>query len=141
MEATENGQVEEMRRVKVFLNEHLKPGDTLGVINRWSSRNGDKHFISVIATVNGEPMEIDYWIKTLLGEKISRKHGGVSQGGGGMDMGFNLVYQIGAKLWPGGFQCAGEKCQSNDHSGYDKPGRDGEAAHSDSGYALRRQWL
>jgi hypothetical protein len=31
-------------------------------------------------------------------------------------MGFALVYALGRKLYPDGFDCAGERCPSNDHS-------------------------
>jgi hypothetical protein len=46
---------------------------------------------------------------------------GITVGGGGMDMGFHLVYNLGRVLWPFGFKRAGKRC--------------------DGGYALRQEWL
>jgi hypothetical protein len=62
--------------------------------------------------------------------------GGLKIGGCGMDMGFALVYALGRKLYPDGFDCAGERCPSNDHCN-----RVEATHHKDGGYALRHAWI
>jgi len=83
------------------------------------------------------------------------KSDGLIVGGCGMDMGFHVVYQLGAALWPDGFGCIGERCRSCDHSNGDRNYRPNVALttaakggppayehwHRDSGYALRQEWL
>jgi hypothetical protein len=133
----------------------LHPGDTVQTILRHVSRSGMSRSISPV--IGGE--DVSYLVAPACGLSFDRKHGGVRMGGGGMDMGFALVYDLSRTLWPDGFGCVGATrnntylCPSNDHSNGDqdytphgKPGplpghRSEQHWHSDGGYALRHRWL
>ena len=56
-----------------------------------------------------------------------------------MDMGFHLVYELSRALYPAGFVCSGDKCNSNDHSNGDRDHSPHQ--HQDGGYALRCRWI
>ena len=151
MRYTQTEQVEALNKLKQW----LKPGDTVHTVLRHKSRSGMSRSISAFATVDGQPMELDYFIAQAMGESIDRKHGGLRMTGCGMDMGFALVYNLSSRLFPDGFGCIGKGepgsgvyCPSNDHSNGDReyhahmecpPGR--PHWHSSGGYALRHRWL
>jgi len=66
------------------------------------------------------------WFGMLLDYRRD-KRGALKVGGCGMDMGFHVVYNVGAKLWPKG--------TAKPHSTRNgEPDRDG-------GYALKSEWL
>ena len=127
------------------LRETLKPGDTLHTVLRSVSRSGMSRVIDVFHFYKDEKGEIrqewlSYWIAKAcrLSFKTEGREG-IKIAGCGMDMGFEIVYTLGRTLWPNGFECAGEKCRSNDHSNGDRNRE--PHAHSDGGYALRQEWL
>jgi hypothetical protein len=62
-----------------------------------------------------------------MGDRFDRNREGIVVGGCGMDMGFHLVYNLGATLWP---------------KGTEKPHgtRNGEPDTS-GGYALKSRWI
>ena len=106
------------------LLEILKPGDTVQTILRHVSRSGMMRHISFRA----HDRDITYWVGIATGTTATRE--GVyalKVGGCGMDMGFAVVYELGATLWP---------------RGTDKPHgyRNGEL-DSDGGYALKQTWI
>lgn len=126
----------------------VAPGDTVYSILRHTSRSGLQREISlvavdrlavvsfpewdesreaVVAAVAREALTaLDYWVVHGFGYRIG-KHGGIVVGGGGMDMGFHLVYNLGRRLWP---------------NGTDKPhGKRNGQPDSDGGYALKHRWL
>jgi len=73
--------------------------------------------------------DISYLAARLL-DMNRGKSGGIKIGGCGMDMGFELVYCLGRKLFPDGFKVKGIG-RNGDTSGWDK----------DGGYALKYNWL
>lgn len=113
---------------KKYLRKLLKPGQTVYTILNHCSSSGMSRSISlVIADKKGEIIKLDYWVAKAKGEHIDDKHGGLKVSGCGMDMGFNLVYNLGHMLWP---------------NGTNKPhGSRNGAPDSDGGYALKHQWL
>ena len=130
------------------LRETLKPGDTLHTVLRSVSRSGMSRVIDVYHFYTdpktGEIRQewLSYWIAKACEFSFQDKsgaHEGIKIGGCGMDMGFEIVYTLGRTLYPDGFECAGEKCRSNDHSNGDRSRE--PHAHSDGGYALRQEWL
>jgi hypothetical protein len=129
------------------LREWLPPGSTVQTILRHVSRSGMVRDISAIATVDGEPFDITYWVSRALIARIA-DGGGIRRGGCGMDMGFDLVYSLSRTLYRDGFYCIGEStdrdrtCPSNDHFN-DRGVRNYShfRHHSDGGYALRQRWL
>jgi hypothetical protein len=113
------------------LRAMLPPGSEVKTILRHCSRSGMSRSISVV--IDGE--DLTWLAARAMGEKFDR-YGGITRGGCGMDMGFDLVYSLSRRLYPDGFGCIGERCPSNDHcNGVAGP------AHESGGYALKHRWL
>lgn len=109
------------------LRTFLKPGDKITTVLRHTSRSGDQRAITLACVHEGEIWNIDFWVARALGLKIDRTHGGVSIGGGGMDMEAGIVHLLGTKMWP---------------NGTPKPhGRRNGQPDSNGGYALKQQAL
>lgn len=123
-------------QARQFLSAQLKPGDTINCILRHVSRSGMMRHISLLKGEN----EISYLVAPLLDYKRDKNDGGIKTSGCGMDMGFDLVYQLGHALYLKGFQCSGENCQGNSHMNDNVP-RDGKMWHDDGGYAFKHNWL
>ena len=125
------------------LREWLKPGDTIYTIVEHVSRSGMQREIRVLIPRVSEDghayfLHPNFAAAALLGCRQGKRDGLVVSGCG-MDMGFHLVYNIGRSLWPDGYECSGDKCQSNDHSNGDRDYTPHH--HTDGGYALRHEWL
>lgn len=127
--------------VKELLQE-LKPGDTLYSVLRSVSRSGMSRVISTksikLRDGGADIRQYDYAIQELLGLKMHNYEGN-KIGGGGMDMGFSIVYNLSRELFHDGFECIGSGCPSNDHSNGDRDYTPHH--HEDGGYALRQRWL
>ncbi len=140
---SKSNDVEKKEAVERLLRT-VEPGDTVYTIARHVSRSGMQREISLVAIDRSLivlPIEsrveiaklgrdalttIDFFAARALGYRIG-KHGGIVVGGGGMDMGFHLVYNLGRALWP---------------NGTDRPhGRRNGQPDSDGGYALKHGWL
>ena len=91
--------------------------------------------IKCFVASDGNIVDITWYVANALGTTRDR-YWGITRGGCGMDMGFDLIYSLSRTLYPNGFACIGEWCPSNDHSN-----RDYGLAHSDGGYALNQRWL
>lgn len=128
----------EVTRIK--LREMLKPGDTLYTSLNHVSRSGMSREIGLYVGSGDAIQRLTHDAAEAVELKVG-KHDGVKMGGWGMDMGFSLVYSLGRSLYPAGFQCAGEACQSNDHFNDSAIKRDGSHHHKDGGYAFRQDWL
>ena len=105
----------------------LSPGDEVFTILRNVSTSGMQRCISLLVIKDNKPINLDYNASVLLGRKISDKYAGLLTNGCGMDMGFDLVYNLGCALWPAG--------TPNPHGT-----RNGEP-DTDGGYALKQQWI
>lgn len=140
---TTKERTEEREKALESLREMLPPGSTVKTILRHCSRSGMTRAISPV--VDGEDIS---WLvcRAIPSFKFNQRHGGITMGGCGMDMGFALVYNLSSTLYRDGFECIGDGegfrsgwCPSNDHSNGD---RDYTPHHHDSGgYALRQEWL
>lgn len=117
------------------LQNLLSPGDTVYTQVTHVAASGMSRNIKVMVIRDNEPQNITYWVAQAIGCKMSRNGDGLKISGCGMDMAFEVVYNLGRVLWPNGFECCGQgKCRSNDHSNGDsnyKP-----HLHRDGGYAL-----
>ena len=120
----------EQEEARERLLEFVKPGDTVYTILRHVSRSGMSRAISlVVEREGGGFVTLDRWASVLL-EGYSERHGGCKASGCGMDMGFHLVYSLGRRLFPDGFDT---------WEGY---WRNGPMDHDpDGGYALKQRWL
>lgn len=103
---------------RATLLEMVKPGATVYTILRHCSASGMTRRISLAIVHEGKFRCIDVLAADLMGDKVHRQ-GGIVVGGCGMDMGYHLVYQLGACLWPSG-------TPEPDHCG---------------GYELRHEWV
>jgi hypothetical protein len=119
----------------------LKPGDRVYCILRHRSASGMLRVIQLLALVDGDRRYLGYNAAVLMDDRYDRDREGIRVSGAGMDMGFHLVYNLGATLWPDGFPCAGECCPSNDHTNGDRDYTPDHVTHRDGGYALRHEWL
>lgn len=122
MKQTKKQQAERAEAIEQ-LRELLKPGDTVPTILRHVSRSGMRRCISPI--IDGRDMS--YTVALAMNDRVSETHGGIVCDGCGMDMGFALVYNLGATLWPKGTPAP--------HGT-----RNGEP-DSTGGYALKHRWL
>lgn len=105
----------------------LKPAQTVHCILRKVSVSGMSRRISfVIFRDDGLICNLDRLISLACGYKHSDKQGLVV-GGCGMDMGFSVVHNLGAVLWPEG--------TPSPHGS-----RNGEP-DIDGGYALKHNWI
>ncbi len=134
-------QQQEQNDARVALREIVKPGDKVFTILRHVSRSGMQRVIGVVVPTADGLRDITWSVSKAIGYPNDRDRWGVKVNGCGMDMGFEVVYNLGRVLWADGVPCAGEEpCYSNDHSnGMREYGP--AIIHPDGGYALRPSWL
>lgn len=115
----------EVNESRAYLLKMLKPGAKVLTVLRNVSRSGMSRRIDLYTIHKGEVMYLSPAAAVVMGDP--RPTDGIKIGGCGMDMGFSLVYNLGATLWP---------------KGTPKPHgtRNGEP-DSDGGYALKHSWL
>ena len=126
------------------LLEWVKPGDTVYTVLRHVSRGGMQREIGLVLLspgTDGRPVDLhpNYIVAKVLGLTLAKHGDAVNISGTGRDKGFEIVYNLGAALWPNGYTCTGEGCQSNDHSNGDR--NYAPHLHRDGGYALAPRWL
>jgi len=130
MNAKEQEKAEAIDRLK----EWLKPGGTVYTVLRRVSASGMTRHISVIfpQVEDGKirMSDLTWNVGKALGRKFDRDTQGLVVQGCGMDMGFEVVYSLGCKLFPDGFKVEG-RGRNGDTSGWDK----------DGGYALEHRWI
>jgi len=130
--AQKAADIEESRQT---LLRWLKPGDVVYTVLRHVARSGMSRRIDLYTFAPGEgggpPVKL--WLSwhaaRVMGYRLGGKSGddGIVVGGCGMDMGFHLVYTLGARLWPDGTP--------------EPHGRRNGEPDSDGGYALRQEWI
>lgn len=103
------------------LREWVKPGDTIHVINRHTSRSGMLRVLQLVKLETNERGEVQkswlgYNAALALGWSYDKEREGIRVSGCGMDMGFHVVYELGWKLFGDGWPCSGERCPSPDHT-------------------------
>ena len=150
------------------LREWIKPGDTVYTVLRHVSRSGMSRNISVVLIDGDAMLHPNHAVARVTGSPLVRggMNDAIKMGGCGMDMGFALVYDLSARLWPNGYGCMGDKCNSNDHTNGDRSYEVGAHAkvpsglcptckhhgddctgdtashhHGDGGYGLTQRWL
>ena len=134
---TKKAQAEAERQEAIAeLREMLPPGTTVYTILRHVSSSGMMRVIEPVIVVDGKVLRITWLVLKALERSSHKKYDGVVIGGCGSDMGFEIVYHLGSVLYPNGFDCAGSKCQGNDHFNRVETNH-----HRDGGYALEHRWL
>lgn len=114
------------------LRKWLKPGATVYTILEHHAASGMSRYIRVVIPYVRDNGEIDFIhpnhaVAKALGLRRNDKREGMLIQGCGMDMGFEIVYRLGAALWPDG--------TSEPHGT-----RNGEPDCA-GGYALKHRWL
>lgn len=84
-----------------LLNE-LVPGDTIYTVLRHISKSGMTRWIDLYVIRDNEPERISYYAALVLGARINEE--GIKVRGGGMDMGFHLVYRLSCELFDAGYK-------------------------------------
>lgn len=105
----------------------IKPGETVYTVLRHVSASGMSRTIDVFIVRKGAPIRLSHLIAAVTGYGFDRDRIGVKMSGAGMDMGFEIVYTLGCKLWP-----KGTRRPHGTRNG--EPDRNG-------GYALRHSWF
>lgn len=105
------------------LREHvgIQAGDTIYTSLVHRSRSGMSRDYRVYAIKPNDAGEcVPWWITYNVAEAIGAAHSqngdALRVGGCGFDGGFDICYRLGLALFPSGFDCIGDRCQSNDHS-------------------------
>ena len=135
---TKKEKQEKKTEARQRLLEILKPGDTVQCILRTVSRSGmsrriDFYTIKADGNEGIEKLFLTAFISRLLNYTYTVDDWGNKKGlrvdGCGMDMGFEVVYNIGRHLWP-----KGDGKFTINRNGDPRPETDG-------GYLLRHNWL
>ena len=89
--------------------------------------------ISVVLHGKDGPQDITRLVAEALDSKVKDRYfNAIRRQGCGMDMGFDLIYNLGRVLYPQGFDLVpGQRGRNGDTSGHD----------DDGGYALNQRWL
>lgn len=111
-------QAQQAKARETLLAEFLSLGDTVHMIVCHVARSGMSRHISTLIVKNGQIRDITYLVAEALDYRRDIHDGGLVVTGCGMDMGFEVVYNLGRALWPQGY-----------------------AQHTDGGYALRQDWI
>jgi len=130
--AEKNRSIEELKTI-------LKPGDEVYTKLNHVSKSGMQRAISVKIIRDNKIQNISYLVSQVTEFKLHNKYEGIKIGGCGMDMGFEIVYNLGRILFKESFNCIGKGCPSNDHFNGDRDYT--SHPHSDSGYALKQRWI
>ena len=132
--------------------DKLKAGETVYTILNHVSKSGMLRVIDLVVIRDNQPSNIYPFIREIEEKftkdfKPDKKHQGFRVSGVGMDMGFNLVYNLSSRLFPNGFECIGwdkpskDRCPSSDHVNNPKVNSEDGFIHKDGGYALKQKWL
>lgn len=115
------------------LRAMIKPGDTLWTVLRHVSKSGMMRHVDVYLLAVGDDGKVrPRWLSRLISRALGYSmttgaRDSLKVPGCGMDVGFKVVYNLGAALWPNGTpQPHGTRNGSPDSAG---------------GYALRQEWL
>ena len=81
----------------------LQPGSTIWAIERHTSQSGMSHWFDFYTIKNDELLRLTYQICMACYYKDDARHGyALKTSGCGMDMAFQVVYNLGQAMWPDG---------------------------------------
>jgi len=89
--------------IEKLLEHYLAPGSTVYTLLTHVSSSGLSRDITLYVVNNNKLENITYYAAHALGERLieTNRHRAIKQHGGGMDMGFNLVYNLSSVLFHG----------------------------------------
>jgi hypothetical protein len=76
----------------------LKPGETVWTVLRHVSASGMSRTIDIFVIRDKKPRRISHLVARAVGYGFDRDRMGIKSQGGGMDMGFEAVYNLGYAL-------------------------------------------
>ena len=85
------------------LREEIKEGDTLWTQLQHVSKSGMTRHIGVRHIKDNYPLNYTYIVAKALGSKVSDRYDGIKREGCGMDMGFDLIYNLSYVLYGDGY--------------------------------------
>lgn len=122
------------------LREWLPPGSEVLTTVTHVARSGMQRSIKLFRTYvedgKAHIQEITWLAARALNDRIDEKNGGIKVGGCGMDMGFNIVYNLGWALYP-----KGGSLDATSATRRHQAERAGETEEKDGGYLLKQRWL
>lgn len=136
-------KVEAIKDLRTFYG--LRPGSKVYVKIETVSRNGMSRTLSVYLVRRGKTKRDDYiaditgYVAAACGMTLTKDRT-IRVGGCGMDMAWQVVYELGMAMYPRGFRCIERRdaeghitrsCPSNDHCN-----RCNDKWHKSGGYAL-----
>lgn len=128
-------QKEESRQLSIeSLKMLLVPGSTIYTNLMGVSSSGISRTIKLLIPaidIQGTQkiVDISWDAANVLGLKMNNDNSGIKISGVGMDMGFNLVYELGRSLWPNG------------DGKYTKNRNGNKGPETDGGYCLNQKWI
>jgi hypothetical protein len=81
------------------LHNMLRPGSTVYTVLRHVARSGMSRHIDVYVISGDVPFWLSGHVSAVLGYRQARD-GSLIVNGGGMDMGFDVVYNLSLEMWP-----------------------------------------
>lgn len=129
-------QVERLEAI-TKLQGMLPAGTKVYTILRHVSSSGMSRDISVVIGAGKDIQDITWYASKAMCDTLrdSKGHRAIRVGGCGMDMGFNLVYNLSRTLFPNGFK----PCDAG--LNYGRNGTSSNEVDTDGGYALKQEWL
>jgi len=96
-------QLEAEQARETLLTHYLTEGSRVYTILRHVSASGMSRDISLVVAHGNDITDVTYYAAQALGDKLVERNGNraIRQNGCGMDMGFNLVYNLSAVLFRG----------------------------------------
>ena len=85
-----------------FLHQLLQPGSTIWSLHRHSSASGMTHWFDFYTIRDNELLSLTHFICVACGYAHDPKRGALKTTGGGMDMAFHTIYNLGQAMWPEG---------------------------------------
>jgi hypothetical protein len=124
---TTKAQQAKINEARDTLRTTLGPNDVIYTKLNHCSRSGMSRVLDLFVIRGNELRRITRTVCEALGEKYDLGHEGLKMQGGGMDMGFAAVYNLGYALWPNGTP--------------EPHGTRNGVPDRDGGYALKQCWL
>ena len=133
--------MEDIETIKSDLLGMFKKADYKAyTLLRHVSASGMSRRISVFVIVDKQPVCIDWYIEQLGLYKRHNSKQGLKVSGCGMDMGFDVVYNLSSVLYQKGFRIRKKDVNRNAINGM-KPTEKGFNWDKDGGYRLKQSWL
>jgi len=84
------------------LHRMLPPGSTIWSLHRHSSASGMTHWFDFYTIRDNELLRLTHLVCVACGYTYDPKHEALKTTGGGMDMAFHTIYNLGQTMWPEG---------------------------------------